>query len=194
VRDFLAFVGKVKCGYDKTKMRREIERVSEAADIMDFLGQKIGKLSGGMRQRLGIAQAIIGNPVLIIADEPTAGLDPEQRNKFNIVLNRIKQDKIILLSTHIIEDIRAFYDHVVIISKGKITFQGDYHTLINSLDGKVVSFTVNISDLDTVEKSCHILSRDYQEESVMLKAVVETPKEGMTQITPTLTDIWTYYR
>jgi ABC-type multidrug transport system ATPase subunit len=194
VRHFLEFVGKVKYGYDAVKMREEIERVSEAADITSFLDQKIGKISGGMRQRIGIAQAIIGNPALIIADEPTAGLDPEQRNKFNMVLKRIMRDKIILLSTHIIEDVREYYDHVVIISSGKITFQGDYTALANSLNGKLVEFTVNIGELEEIEKMCRVLSKDYQGESVAVKAVMDNPKAGMNKPTPTLTDIWTYYR
>jgi ABC-type multidrug transport system ATPase subunit len=194
VRRFLEFVGGVKYGYGKAKTREEIARVSEVADISDFLDKKIGKLSGGMRQRVGIAQAIIGDSALIIADEPTAGLDPEQRNKFNVILKRITRDKIILLSTHIIEDISEYYDSIVIISKGKITFKGDFKTLANSLNDRMVEFDVGIDDMGSIEKSCHIISKDYRGETVTVKAVTETVGEGMARVTPTLTDIWTFYR
>jgi ABC-2 type transport system ATP-binding protein len=194
VRDFLEFVGKVKYGLDRAEMQSEIARVAEAADIAEFLDKKIGKLSGGMRQRVGIAQAIISEPALIIADEPTAGLDPEQRARFNIVLNRIANDKIILMSTHIIEDIREFYNYVVIISSGKITFQGDFPALNSSLDGKVYECDASVSELGEIERTCRILSKEAKGEKVSVKVVSESPKNGMKSASPTLTDVWTYYR
>ena len=194
VREFLKHIGQVKYGYQGDKMEQEIQRVAEQADIGEFLDKKMKELSEGMRKRVGIAQAIIGDAVLIIADEPTAGLDPEQRNKFNLTLKRINKGRIVLVSTHIIEDIRAFYDNIITLSEGKITFQGSYEQLIHSLDGKIFQTTIGIEELDTFQRKHHILSKEYMEEKVAIKAVMEQPEGNAEPVEPSLTDIWTYYK
>lgn len=194
VKDFLEHIGNVKYGYNKGKMKNEIERVAKATDISDFLHEKMKNLSEGMRKRVGIAQAIIGDAALIIADEPTAGLDPEQRNKFNVILKRVASDKIILVSTHIIEDIRDYYDHIVTISKGKNTFEGSYFEFINSLNNRVVEMEVNLNDIEDIESKFHIINKDYREEKVIVRAIVDEVSEEMKMVEPSLTDIWSYYK
>ena len=199
VRELLEFVGQVKYGYKGSQLQQEIERVTELADVGEFLHKRMKNLSEGMRRRVGIAQALIGNPKLIVADEPTAGLDPEQRFNFNLTLQRIPKDRIVLLSTHIIEDIQQFSDQIFVLSKGSINYQGTYHEFAHSLDGR--SFEVKVStqeDLKAVEEKAQILSRAMIENQMLLKVAFQYPPEegeipGMQPSVPNLAEVWSYY-
>jgi len=195
VHEFLKFIAEVKYGYKKEKIISEIDRVSEITSISDFLKMKMKNLSGGMRQRVGIAQALIGDAIFIIADEPTSGLDPEHRNNFNMMLHKIPSDKIVLISTHIIEDIRDFYNDIIIISEGKNTFQGDYSALMSSLDKKVFETSIKFEELEDFENKYKILLKDYTNESIKIRAVSLDENIDEKQIVEqSLVDVWTYYR
>ena len=194
VNEFLEYVAQIKYNYSHKQIVNEIDRISAATDIIDFLDKKMKDLSEGMRKRVGIAQALIGDADLIIADEPTAGLDPEQRNKFNIVLKKIMTNKIFLISTHIIEDIKEYYDHIITLSNGNISFSGNYRQLMNSLDNSVVEMTIQLSDLEEYEKKYKIIYKNFNEEIVTIRAVVDNIEDNMKIITPTITEIWTYYK
>lgn len=194
VRDFLGHIAQLKYQYSKEKIEEEITRVSAAADITDFTNKKMKDCSEGMRKRVGIAQALLGDADFIVADEPTAGLDPEQRNKFNMVLKRIPADKIVLISTHIIEDIKDYYDNIIILSEGKITFQGNYEELMSSLDNRVAELTIGSEMLSEYESKYKIISKNFEDEKITIKFVVDEMTDGMNMVVPTITDIWTFYR
>ncbi len=115
----------------------EIDKVLEAVNLSDRRKSKIGSLSGGMLRRVGIAQALLGNPALLIVDEPTAGLDPEERLRFRDLLSDIGSDRMILISTHIVEDIEAVCDYAGILSRGIVLAQGTLEELKNAVKGKV---------------------------------------------------------
>lgn len=121
----------------KEKHTIEINRVLEAVNLLEAREQKAKNLSGGMLRRLGIAQALLGDPKIIIFDEPTAGLDPEERLRFKMIVSSLSQDKIILISTHIVEDIDALCNQIIIMKSGNVVFSGDSPSLKAIAAGKV---------------------------------------------------------
>lgn len=108
----------------KEEQKGEIERCAEAVNLSDRLYDRIRSLSGGMVRRLGIAQALLGNPEVIMFDEPTAGLDPEERMRFKNIVKRISGDNIIIISTHIVSDVEASCDKIILMNAGKLVFSG----------------------------------------------------------------------
>lgn len=122
IRQFLRYMATLK-GLGKA-MDDEVERVMEATNLTELRARRVGALSGGQRQRVGIAQALLGSPKFMIFDEPTAGLDPEERIKFRTLFSHSAEDKIVLLSTHIIEDIQAVCNRIIVINLGNILFDG----------------------------------------------------------------------
>jgi ABC-2 type transport system ATP-binding protein len=122
---------------DRDARRKEIDRVLAEVDLSDRAGTKNRKLSGGMRQRLGIAQALIGDPGFIILDEPTVGLDPEQRMRFRALTSRLGEGRIVLLSTHQTEDVAALCERVVVFCAGEVRFDGTPNGLAKQAEGIV---------------------------------------------------------
>lgn len=194
VIEFLHFIAEVKRGGKAAEYAQDIEETVVLTDIKDFLNEKMKNLSEGMRKRVGIAQALLGNSQIIIADEPTAGLDPEQRNNFNLILQKIPKNRIVILSTHIIEDIKEFYDNIVMVSNGKVTYQGTYTDLLSSLSSQVFEATVEMEALEAFEAENVILSREYDLDKVHVRAASKVKKAASEPVKATLTDAWTYYR
>ncbi|MCR5517446.1 MAG: ATP-binding cassette domain-containing protein [Lachnospiraceae bacterium] len=128
VGDALSYMGYLK-GISKDVLKDSVTATLKAVNLDDRIGDKVGSLSGGMTRRLGIAQAIMGNPRLVILDEPTAGLDPEERIRFKRIIQSLEKDKIILISTHIASDVEAICDKVIVINKGNILFTGPIEEL-----------------------------------------------------------------
>jgi ABC-2 type transport system ATP-binding protein len=137
VAQMLNYIAILKELTDSGSRRREIERVLAEVDLSDRAGMKIRKLSGGMRQRLGIAQALIGEPGFLILDEPTVGLDPEQRMRFRALTSRLGEGRIVLLSTHQTEDVAALCERVVVFCAGEVRFDGTPEGLAREADGIV---------------------------------------------------------
>ncbi|BCL77605.1 multidrug ABC transporter ATP-binding protein [Ktedonobacteria bacterium brp13] len=136
-REFLDYVGILK-GLDERKMRkRRVDELLELVALSDVASRKLKTFSGGMKRRVGIAQALLNDPQLLIVDEPTAGLDPEERIRFRNLLSDLGGNRIVLLSTHIVEDIAQTCRFLAIMNKGHITFQGDTIELTDAARGKV---------------------------------------------------------
>ena len=129
VWQFLDYMAAIK---QITDNREQIAKVIRQTNLDEIKKQKIRTLSGGQRQRVGIAQALLGNPALLIFDEPTVGLDPEERRKFRNLFSQSAQDKIVLLSTHIIEDVQAVCKRIIVINHGKILFDGRPEELVQT--------------------------------------------------------------
>lgn len=144
VLESLELVANLK-GIEKSLSRNQIEEALEFVNLEDRLKSRIGELSGGMVRRLGIAQAIMGNPKIIILDEPTAGLDPEERMRFKNIINRIGRDKMIIISTHIVDDVEAVCDDIVIIKSGKNIRSGSVDDIKALADNK--TYTVDVDEL-----------------------------------------------
>ena len=123
--DFLLYFAALK-GIPKVQAKRRVNELLSLVSLEDVGKKRIKNFSGGMKQRLGIAQALLNNPKLIILDEPTAGLDPKERVKFRNLINKLGKDSIVLLSTHIVSDIEHIANQVLIMKEGKLIFQGEF--------------------------------------------------------------------
>jgi ABC-type multidrug transport system ATPase subunit len=140
-REFLDYMAILK-GMDERKMRRRrVEELLELVSLTDVATRKLKTFSGGMKRRVGIAQALLNDPQLLIVDEPTAGLDPEERIRFRNLLSDLGGDRIVLLSTHIVEDIAQTCRRLAIMNKGRIIFQGSTADLAGEARGKVWAIT-----------------------------------------------------
>jgi ABC-2 type transport system ATP-binding protein len=138
--------------------RKRIDAVLEQVNLTDEAAQKVGGFSGGMRQRLGIAQALLNNPELLIVDEPTAGLDPEERVRFRNLLGRLSQERIVILSTHIVGDINSSCDDMALLDNGRIHFRGQPTELIEQADGHVWQTTVPPAYVTDIEENHNVVS------------------------------------
>mgnify|MGYP005812722203 CR=1 FL=1 len=122
---------------NKSERHQQVSALLEQTNLTDAREKSVSTFSGGMRQRFGIAQALLGDPKLIIVDEPTAGLDPEERNRFHQLLSQLGQDRVVILSTHIVEDVSELCPNMAVLVDGEILLQGKPSDLIDSLKGKV---------------------------------------------------------
>jgi ABC-2 type transport system ATP-binding protein len=137
VFEFVDYVAILKELTDRRARHDEVRRVIDAVGLREVAGRKIRALSGGMRRRVGVAQAILGEPELVVLDEPTAGLDPEQRLRFRDLVSRIGEGRTVLLSTHQTEDVSALCPHVVVVDRGRTVFDGSPSALTGTADGRV---------------------------------------------------------
>lgn len=135
-REFLEYMGTLK-GISKEKLKTRISEVLEFVNLSDVADKKVKTFSGGMKRRIGIAQAIINEPKILILDEPTAGLDPKERIRFSNIISDMGKDKIVLLSTHIVSDIEAIANELIVEKKGRIVETGNVDGLVQTVRGKV---------------------------------------------------------
>ena len=146
-------------GVTVQRERRElVEALLRQVNLWDVRKRKLGTFSGGMRQRFGIAQALIGDPKLVIVDEPTAGLDPEERNRFLNLLAEIGERVVVILSTHIVEDVTDLCPRMAIIGQGQVLLSGEPLEAIRSLEGRVWRCTIDKAELDSYRARMNILS------------------------------------
>lgn len=134
--EFLDYMCALK-GVDKDKTKMKIENLLQMVHLSDAAHKRIGAYSGGMRQRLGVAQALINNPSILILDEPTAGLDPKERIRFRNIISKLSKDRIVILATHIVSDVEYIAKEVLMISEGSLITKGTTKTLTQELVGKV---------------------------------------------------------
>jgi ABC-2 type transport system ATP-binding protein len=146
-------------GLVHTGERREaVERLLRMTNLYDVRRRKLGTFSGGMRRRFGIAQALLGDPELIIVDEPTAGLDPEERIRFLNLLSEIGETAVVILSTHIVEDVRELCSRMAILSQGRVLLHGEPSALVARLEGKVWRKVVGRSEVAQYQESMPVIS------------------------------------
>lgn len=168
--------------------RKYIEWAVDSANLSDKYHSPIRTLSGGQRQRVGIAQSLLGNPSLLIFDEPTVGLDPEERVHFRNLFSRTAQDKLVLLSTHIIEDVQSVCDQLIVIDQGKILFLGTPEKLISHARGHVGIFDGQPDS----QAACKITSRLNTADGIVCRGVADKLPKSVRQVEPTLEDAYMY--
>lgn len=146
-------------GYTNTTERKEmVAFLLQKVNLYDHRKKAVSSFSGGMRQRFGIAQCLIGNPKLIIVDEPTAGLDPGERNRFYNILSEIGENVIVILSTHIVQDVRELCTSMAIMDKGKVLFAGNTDDALAQIKGKVWEKRIEKSDLEDLQNNQKVIS------------------------------------
>ena len=172
--------------------RREVvEGLLKQVNLWEVRGNKLGGFSGGMRQRFGIAQALIGNPKLIIVDEPTAGLDPEERNRFLNLLAEIGEQVVVILSTHIVEDVTDLCPRMAIIAKGEVKLAGEPHEAIASLAGRVWKRTVGKGALAEYQARMNVLSTRLVGGQTVIHVLSDgLPEAGFEAIAPDLEEVY----
>jgi ABC-type multidrug transport system ATPase subunit len=157
--DLLDHMALLKGIHNKSDRREQVTALLQQTNLFDARKKAVGSFSGGMKQRFGIAQALLADPRLIIVDEPTAGLDPEERNRFHNLLAEVGENRVVILSTHIVEDVRDLCSNMAVLVGGEVMLQGEPDALVNQLKGKVWSKSVSRSQLDEANASFAILSK-----------------------------------
>jgi ABC-2 type transport system ATP-binding protein len=175
----------------KSERRELVEALLRQVNLWDVRKRKLGTYSGGMRQRFGIAQALIGDPRLMIVDEPTAGLDPEERNRFLNLLAEISERVVVILSTHIVEDVTDLCSRMAIISQGQVQLSGEPLEAIRSLDGRVWRRCVDKSALDAYRARMTVLSTRLSAGNTIIHVLSDTrPEDGFEAVAPDLEDVY----
>lgn len=171
--------------------RALVERLLHQVNLHEVRNKAIAGFSGGMRQRFGIAQALIGDPRLLIVDEPTAGLDPEERVRFHNLLSEIGEDRVVLLSTHIVEDVADLCPNMAILARGAIVMHGKPGELTAALQGRVWRRPVERSELDRVRSDHRVISTHLRAGQTLVHVVADTnPGEAFEAHAPTLEDVY----
>ena len=175
-----------------TKQRKEhVTALLQQVNLYQHRKKSVYTFSGGMRQRFGIAQALLGNPQLIIVDEPTAGLDPEESNRFLNLLSAIGENVIVILSTHIVEDVRNLCPKMAILSNGEIISEGNPKDLVASIEGKIWTKMVPKKDIEVYKKTFDVISTKLVAGETQLRVLSDyKPEDGFEAITPNLEDFY----
>ena len=179
-------------GIANPKERRElVQALLQQTNLFEYRNQPLGSFSGGMKQRFGIAQALLGNPQLIIVDEPTAGLDPEERVRFHNLLSAIGENIIVILSTHIVSDVSDLCRNMAIIHQGRVLATGDPADLVASLNGRVWKKAIPRSELLAYQQRFHVISMRLFAGRTMLHVLQDDqPEPDFEVVTPDLEDLY----
>lgn len=176
---------------DTKERTQQVEALLQQVNLYQHRKKSVFTFSGGMRQRFGIAQALLANPKIIIVDEPTAGLDPEERNRFLNLLSEIGENVIVILSTHIVEDVRDLCSQMAILSNGEIITQGIPKDLVSELDGKIWSKMIKKEYLSAHQNAFSVVSTKLISGETQIRVLSSTkPEKGFESIQPNLEDLY----
>jgi len=189
--EFLEYLAAVK-GLDAATSRRRIEGLLNLVNLSDVRKRPLGGYSGGMKQRVGIAQALLNDPQILIVDEPTAGLDPEERVRFRNLLSELSGERIIILSTHIVSDVEATATDIALISEGRQVAHATPEELLQQVEGKVWADVVPSSALQAVKQRYLISGTARRADGVHIRVLSATALHGAQPLAPTLEDAYLY--
>jgi ABC-2 type transport system ATP-binding protein len=189
--ELLDHLARLKGLADKAQRREVVATLLKQTNLYDVRKKALGGYSGGMRQRFGIAQALLGNPRLIIVDEPTAGLDPEERIRFHNLLAEIGENVIVILSTHIVSDVSDLCAQMAIIHKGRVLLTGGPLDLTRALEGRVWQKAIARSELDAAKAAYPVISTRLVAGRTLVNVIGDSPPaEGFASIEATLEDVY----
>lgn len=194
VERFLWYMATLK-DMNREEAARQISEILEAVELDDVKNRKIGALSGGMKQRLCLAQAVLGDPEILILDEPTAGLDPKQRISIRNYISKIALDKIVIIATHVVSDVEYIARDIIMLKKGVIVDNAPPHELTAKIVGKVWNVPVEESEVSEMQNRYRVIniSVDDTAGKAILRVLSETqPTEDSKTVAPTLEDYYLY--
>jgi len=188
--EFLNYLAAIK-GVSRKAAKDRIEELIRLVNLTEVAKRPLGSYSGGLKQRVGIAQALLNDPELLIVDEPTVGLDPQERVRFRNLLTELSGDRIVILSTHIVSDVEATATRIVLIGRGRLLQDASPEELLQSVEGKVFSCKVTSDELVAFRRQNVVSGSIRRSDGVHVRVVAETPPNGSSEtVSPTLEDAY----
>jgi len=193
--EFLDYSGSLAGMKNKKERLAEVDRLLDQVGLLEVRDRQANRLSGGMKRRLGIAQALIGNPRIIVVDEPTTGLDPDERIRFRNILSQLSQHEVtIILSTHIVGDISSTCQGMALLNRGELVFSGSPENLVKQAEGHVFKLNLTPAEYEIVKERYNVISTIPVEEGWEVQIVADdVPDFNPTVIIPNIEDAYVYY-
>jgi len=189
--EFLQYLAAVK-GLDAAASRKRIDELLNVVNLTDVRKRPLGGYSGGMKQRVCIAQALLNDPQLLIVDEPTAGLDPEERVRFRNLLSELSGERIVILSTHIVSDIEATATDIALISQGTLVVHASPELLLQRVEGRVWEWVLPSAELNAARQRYLISNTVRRSDGVHIRVLGDSPPASAQPVTPNLEDAYLY--
>lgn len=193
VKDYLMYIASLK-GIRSMIAGKRVKELLEQVGLAKSVNKKMKKLSGGMKRRAGIAQAMLNNPKILILDEPTAGLDPTERVRFRNLISELSEEKIVILSTHIVSDVEYIANEIWLMKEGQIVQQGDLDHMLASMQENVYACEVLQAEATKMMKQFKVSNMKAERGMVELRIIADQPPiHGASVVEPTLEDVFLYY-
>ena len=191
--EFLEYIAAIK-GLNSTVAKKRIDELLQLTNLTQAAKRPLGGYSGGMKQRVGIAQALLNDPQLLIVDEPTVGLDPEERVRFRNLLSDLSGKRIVILSTHIVSDVEATATHIALVHKGQLLREAAPENLLSELEGKVWEWTVHSDDLPALKQKYIVSGTIRKSDGVQVRVVSsDQPHSQARAVSSNLEDAYLYF-
>jgi ABC-type multidrug transport system ATPase subunit len=193
-QDMLNHFAVLKGISNKAERKEVCDALLHQTNLYEVRDKYIGDYSGGMRQRFGIAQALLGNPKIVIVDEPTAGLDPQERNRFHNLLSEIGENVVVILSTHIVDDVKNLCNEMAIMNFGEVLFHGKTSEALNVLNNKVWQAHIAKEEVEDYRNRFKIISSKVSGGKICVNTVADAqPDKAFVSVSPDLEDVYFYY-
>lgn len=191
--EFLEYMAAIK-GLDSKTAKRRIDELLQVVNLVEAAKRPLGGYSGGMKQRVGIAQALLNDPQLLIVDEPTVGLDPEERVRFRNLLSDLSGERIVILSTHIVSDVEATATHIALVNKGRLLRTAAPESLLKEVEGKVWEWSVSSEELVALKQKYIVSGTIRRSDGVQVRVVsASQPEVQAGSVSPNLEDAYLYF-